>query len=192
MNGKDIKLKGRVLKKITSGAGIIFLSTISFLLGAGVAYGYFSVRINEIRKLFPPISEFASVIGDVVSISSGEIVIDVVNVPKTPFEKLPERRKIFVTEETPIVKLSTKPSGEYEKETAEYGRQQAFLRCSALGNFVPNLDIPTRLLETPNPYSEEILNISGISSGDRILVVAGEGIKMKESFPAVKIIVQPK
>lgn len=180
-----------LFKRLTSGVGLGFLVIFSFALGAGSAYGYFSLKINEIKKLFPPISEFASLIGEVISVSPDSVTIAVVNVPQTPFEKLPVMRKVLIGPETPIVRLSAKSGEDYDREVVEYTRQQTFIQCSALGRFALDIKASDRPLEVPFPYIEERLDISALKPGDRILVDAGAGIKSKEEFPAVRIVVQP-
>lgn len=192
MNNKARGSAKTLFKRLTSGVGLVFLVIFSFALGAGSAYGYFSLKINEIKKLFPPISEFASLIGDIVLVSPDSVTITVVNIPQTPFENLPVTRKVLIGPETPIVRLSTKYGEDYDKEVAEYTRQQTFIQCSALGRFTPVVKVSDRPLEAPFPYIEEKLDISALKPGDRILVDAGAGIKSKEEFPAARIVVQPQ
>lgn len=181
-----------LLKKITSRLGLIALFIFAFALGAGSSYGYFFFKIRDIKRNFAPIPEFASLIGEVVSVSPESVTVKAINIPENPFEKLPIERKVIVGRETPIVRLSAKSAGDYEKEVAEYSRQQTFIQCSAFGKFTTDIKISDKPLSAPFPYIEENLGVSALKPGDRILIDAGEGIKSKEEFPAVRIVVQPE
>lgn len=192
MSGKTRGSEKTFVNKLASRGGLVILMTISFLFGVGATYGYFSLRINEIKKLFPPISEFASLIGDVVSVAPDSVTVTVVNIPKTPFEELPTTRTVIIGPLTPIIRLKPKLEADYERDLSEYTRQQTFIQCSAFGRFSPEIKVADRPLEVPFPYIEERLDISALKPGDRILIDAGAGIKSKEEFSAVRIVVQPK
>ncbi len=191
-------LKNKTAKQVKNVRGSRFailwravILVFVFALGAGSSGTYYFFKIREIKKYFPPTPEFASVIGEVISVSPEAIAIKIINIPDNPFEELPKERRVLVSENTPIVSLSNRSGPDFDKEMAEYARQQTFIQCSALGSFAPTVKISDKPLPAPSPYFEESLETSDIKPGDRILIDAGGGIKYKEEFSAVRIVVQP-
>jgi len=191
-------LKNKAVKQVKNARGshfaILYMAAslvFVFFLGAGLSGTYYFFKIREIKKYFPPTPEFASVIGEVISVSPEVITIRAINISGNPFEKLPKDRRVLVGENTPIVSLSNRSGADFEKEMAEYARQQTFIQCSAFGSFAATVKVSDKPLPTPSPYLEERFGTSDIKPGDRILIDAGEGIKYKEEFSAIRIVVQP-
>ena len=133
--------------------------------------------LSEARKYFQPIPEFNSISGRVLEIKDGKLVLEAF-VPQNPFEPVPTRRLVGLTDSTKVVKIINKSSNGYEKEVEEYQKR---LKASA-GESV-NVKPPSLTEETP-------ISISEIRAGDTILAEADGSIKTKESFEAVKIIFQ--
>lgn len=191
-------LKNKAEKQVRNVRGSRFATlyrvaalAFAFVLGAGLSGTYYFFKIKEIKKYFPPTPEFASVIGEVISVSPEAITIKAINIPGNPFEELPKERRVLVSENTPIVSLSNRSGADFEKEMAEYARQQTFIQCSGLGSFAPTVKVSDKPLPAPSPYFEERLGTSDLKPGDRILIDARGGIKYKEEFSVIRIVVQP-
>lgn len=130
---------------------------------------------NKFEKIFPPLPEtISSYRGTIKSVSEKQIQIEVPPLTSNPFKKESETlmKKVIITDQTEVVKQVLKEKSQLEKEYQVY--QEA--RKNGVSSILPS------------PYSEEKISFSDLKEKDKVAVSAGENIKDKEEFEAIKII----
>lgn len=130
-------------------------------------------KIENTKKLFPPVVNIRSVSGITEMIQGNTLVIKTSS-SSNPFEELAGKIEVVVTNSTKIIRLTQKDQEEFQKEIELSQKQR---RSGDL--FLPSM-----------PFTEKEILLMDIKVGDHVLVEAGESIKGKTKFEAIRIAVQ--
>lgn len=175
--------KTSILTTVTPIVALIIGAAIGFIVGTVQSNDEISklqVQIDTAKKFFPTTPEIRSLSGTIKDVSGNTITLEssfIVN----PFENLPQERVITITPSTKLISFEPKDQAVFQKEMEEYSQKMSAVRPGGVRE--PAI--------TPIPFNEKTLNINGIKVGMTVTVEAGENVKEKAAFEAVKITVTP-
>ncbi|MEK7636585.1 MAG: hypothetical protein AAB362_02765 [Patescibacteria group bacterium] len=170
---------------------------VSFVVGGVVGFvvgGYYSgdgvltngeriaeleAKIEKAKKLFPSISDIRSVSGTIEEINGNSIVIKSFQ-GISPFEDLPEKFEILVTNATKIIRMIQKDPQAFQKEIEAIQKGQSGGNVSEISSSA----------SFPNPFIEKEITAKDLKVGGQVSVEAGENIKGKTRFDATRVIIQ--
>ncbi len=136
-------------------------------------------KIEKAKKFFPSIPDMRSVFGTVEMVKENVLVIK--SSPSiNPFEDLPEKREVVVTSTTKIIRMTQKDPKVFQREIEAIQKEQSGRKAG---------EIPSPAL-FPNPFIEKEVSLKDLRAGDQVSVEAGENIKEKTRFEAVRVVVQ--
>ena len=175
-------------KQVIAGVVIvvaIVAGVIGYMIGASVSGGALvggdaalRAKLEEVKKMFPPLPDSNFVFGQVKSVSGSVITL---STPTTnPFDESPKVREVTVTGSTKIVKNENKSPETMQKELEAYQKKMSAWKPGST-------DTPPA---PPEPFVEQEISLSDIKADDQISVEANSPIRMVEKFEAVKITLQ--
>lgn len=137
-------------------------------------------KIEKAKKFFPSIPDIRSVSGTIEEVKDGSFILKT-SFSMNPFEDLPEKREVVVTSSTKIVRITQKDQKTFQKEVE--ASQKSFKSGNKPGK-------QTEPVSFPMPFIEKEITLQDLKVGDQVSVGAGENIKEKVKFEAVRVVAQ--
>ncbi|MFH0891021.1 MAG: hypothetical protein V1856_03240 [Candidatus Liptonbacteria bacterium] len=167
-----------ILILIAAAAGILGYVTADSGGPQGADCSALQAKLEEVKKMFPPLPDSSFISGKVESVSGNTITL---NTPKgNPFDEAPALRQVAVTADTKIVKNEPKPIEVFQREQEAYQRKLSALKTD------PSQPMPI----PPSQSTEKDVPLSDIKQGDQLNVEAATPIRLAEKFEATKIYIQ--
>lgn len=158
--------------------GVVMLISSS-AIGAILGPTFFQSQVSQAPFVTQTVSANTDIISEDVRILFGTVTSIKGNSftlhTQTPENSALTDRKVIVTSETKVTKVSQKDKKILESEIAEFAKKQEEAKKLA------------RLVLQPDIFVHTVVNVSEIAIGDTVIVTTGENVGAKKEFIASEI-----
>lgn len=137
------------------------------------------VEDSTLGNFFKTPDDVRSLSGKVISVSGGSLVIRLSSVNPFDDQSLNDRT-VLVSADTKIMRNAAKDPKVFQAELASF-----------IKTYRPSATSTTNGVTAPQPYTQIVIDISSIKTGDSVLVKTLENVKAMSEFTASEIQIEP-